>query len=287
MFGCLLRAIVLLSVFAFHVEMTAAAMPHISGLKVSPKMVAHRGAGDLTMPEASALAYSNAVATASDIVKLDVQFTKDGVAVMGHDVTLKRNMGWDVNIADVTYDEILEKGRFLEDGIPGDQRIVRLDRALSIVKSIPEFWIDFKDRKRFCAEQAERVLGAFRAADIDLSRVMLATFNTEAIWYFQSHYPQVRRVLHCSFNVDVDKRQELQAILGLCDKYGLFGLNLPVGKFQTHPDDIAMLKRHGLWISLWYVQDAETALHYRAADVDAFVTDHISIVRKALDTEGS
>ena len=41
--------------------------------KAGPKMVAHRGAGDLTMPEASLPAYSNAVAMANDIVKLDVQ----------------------------------------------------------------------------------------------------------------------------------------------------------------------------------------------------------------------
>ena len=37
----------------------------------APKMVAHRGAGDQTMPEASLPAYSNAVATSSAIVKLD------------------------------------------------------------------------------------------------------------------------------------------------------------------------------------------------------------------------
>lgn len=43
----------------------------------APLMVAHRGAGDLEMPEASLAAYSNAVATACDIVKLDLLETKD------------------------------------------------------------------------------------------------------------------------------------------------------------------------------------------------------------------
>jgi len=49
-----------------------------------PKRVAHRGAGDLTMPEASLPAYSNAVETACDIVKLDVQRTRDGAIVTDH-----------------------------------------------------------------------------------------------------------------------------------------------------------------------------------------------------------
>ena len=52
-----------------------------------PLMIAHRGAGDRDgrKPEASKAAYSNAVATACDVVKLDVQRTRDGVIVMSHD----------------------------------------------------------------------------------------------------------------------------------------------------------------------------------------------------------
>ena len=49
-----------------------------------PKMVAHRGAGDLSMPEATTEAYSNAVITAADVVKLDLQCTKDGIVVLGY-----------------------------------------------------------------------------------------------------------------------------------------------------------------------------------------------------------
>lgn len=251
-----------------------------------PKMVAHRGAGDLTMPEASLPAYSNAVATACDIVKLDVQFTRDGVAVTGHDVTLKRNMGWDVRIADMTYAEILEKGRYLENGKRGELRIARLDQALEIVKTVPEFWLDFKDSERFRPWHADRALAAFRDAGIGLDRVMVATFNKKALKYVRQAHPQVRRVAHCSFEPDVDKEQEFAAILAFSREYGLFGLNMPVKKRQTNADDLAWFKSRGLWVSLWYVQDAETAVHYGKANADAFVTDNVSTVRKALAGAG-
>ena len=247
-----------------------------------PKMVAHRGAGDLTMPEASLPAYSNAIATACDIVKLDVQFTRDGVAVMGHDVTLKRNMDWDVRIADMTYAEILEKGRYVENGKPGELRIVRLDQALDIVKTAPELWLDFKDSERFHPWQADKALAAFRAAGIGLDRVMVATFNKKALKYVQQAHPQVRRVAHCSFEPDVDKEQEFKAILAFCREYGLFGLNMPVKKRQMNANDVEWFKSRGLWVSLWYVQDAETAVTYGTANADAFVTDNVSTVRKAL-----
>jgi glycerophosphoryl diester phosphodiesterase len=230
------------------------------------------------MPEASLPAYSNAVAMANDIVKLDVQFTKDGVAVMGHDVTLKRNMGWNVNIADLTYAEILEKGRFLEGGKPGTQRIMRLDQALAIVKPVPEFWIDFKDGKRYQPEQADKVVAAFAAAGIDLSRVMVATFATAALKDFKERYPQVRRVAHYSVKTKVN----VDHVFSYSDELGLYGLNMPVLRRQTSVQDIAALKKRGLWVSLWFVQDAETATCYGESNADAFVTDYVSIVRETL-----
>ena len=244
---------------------------------VEPKMVAHRGAGDLTMPEASSPAYSNAVAMGCNIVKLDLQRTKDGVIVMGHDLTLKRNMGWDVRIADLSYAEIFAKGRFLEGDRPGNERIVRFDQALEIVKPIPEMWIDFKDNKGFSPEFGEDAVSAMRRAGIDPSRVMLATFNTNALAYFRDRHPEFRRIGHFSFRkIKDDNRGILSKALTFRDRYGLYGLNMPVKDCQTRPQDIAYLKGNGLWISLWFVQDADKARHYRSAGADAFVTDHVS-----------
>ena len=241
---------------------------------VRTRTVAHRGAGDLVMPEASRAAYSNAVATVSDIVKLDLQETKDGVIVMGHDVSLKRNMGWDAKIADLIYGEILEKGRFKPVGGFADERIVRLDEAIEIVRPVPEFWIDFKF---FSPEFAEKVLAEFRRAKIDVSRLMVATFSKPALKYFRDNHPEIRRVGHLS------GEWTREQILDYRDQYGLFGVNLPVLKRETSPEDVAFLRQRGLWTSLWFVQDAACAEAYRAAGADAFVTDEVTAVREVLE----
>ena len=258
--------------------------PEAFGKDAEPKMVAHRGAGDLVMPEASLPAYSNAVAMGCNIVKLDLQRTRDGVVVMGHDRTLKRNMGWDAKIAMLDYPEIFEKGRFLEkDGKPGPWRIVRLDEALSIVKPVPEFWLDFKQVDVFSAEYANQVLGALKAAGIDQSRVMVATFNRRALAYFREHHPSIRRVGHFSFNPKKDRpgSAELRRkLLAFRDEYGLYGLNMPVGGRTTGLDDIAFLRQNGIWVSLWFVQRADQAGFYKAAMPDAFVTDNVTRVRE-------
>lgn len=247
----------------------AAAFDAASG----PQMVAHRGAGDLTMPEASRPAYSNAVVLANDIVKLDLQETKDGVIVMGHDPTLKRNMGWDKKIVDLTYAEILAQGTFKAKGGYAHEKIVRLDEALAIVKPAPEFWIDFK---RFTPDFAEKVLTEFRKAGIDESRIMIATFTRPALAYFQQKHPAIRRVGHIGEKADQGGRRQRSRLSRQVRPLG----REHAGRAKaTKPEDVKALRANGLWVSLWFVQDAATAASYRGAEPDAFVTDHVSVVR--------
>ena len=257
------------------------------------KMVAHAGAGDLTMPPASKPAYSNAVATACDIVKLDLQYTKDKQIVMGHDPDLKRVMGWPTNISALTYAEIYDKGRFLEHRKPGNERIVRLDEALAIVKTAPEFWLDFK---HFKPEMAEQVLAEIKKAGIDESRLMVATFTKPALAYFRDRHPEIRRVGHISVTsltngtwkttaapkqmTFADRRAVMDAVLRYRDEMGLFGVNMPVINGQTRPEDVVYLQQNGLWVSLWFVQNEQKAWEYRDAHADAFVTDHVSKARR-------
>ena len=259
----------------------------------APLMVAHRGAGDLEMPEASLAAYSNAVATACDIVKLDLLETKDGVAVMGHDVDLYRAMKWAARVCDVTYDEIVARGFLVPVGGYAHERIVRLDEALAVVKDIPQFWIDFK---RFSPKFAENVLATFRQAGIDESRLMVATFSEDALAYMREHHPAIRRVGHVGIWQDEERglwhstvggssrtrEEQIEAVVGWRDRFGLFGVNMRVLYGITTPADVAYLQRQGLWVSLWFVQSAEMAAEYRDAGADAFVTDDVSAARRGL-----
>jgi len=258
------------------------------------KYVAHRGAGDVTMPESSLPAYSNAVATACDIVKLDLQQTKDGVIVLCHDNTLERYMGWNVEIRNVTYAELLEKGTYLPVGGFDREKIVRLDQALAIVKDLPEFWFDFK---AYSPAMAEKALAIFAKYGIDESRLMCATFDYSALAYLKKTHPKVRRVAHVGMALTKDgkfivslnrkvahatKREALEAIVAAKERLGLFGVNMPVlprDASRTEPEDIAFLRGKGLWVSLWFVQNRKAAEKYRPSGVDAFVTDHVSKVR--------
>ncbi len=267
--------------------------PASFGAYAGPKLIAHRGAGDLTMPEASLPAFSNAIATACNVVKLDLRRTKDDRIVLSHDPTLQRTMGWNASITNLTYAELLENGRFLTNGVQGTERIVRLDQALAVLKPAPEFWLDFKN---FTPAMAEKVMADIADAGIDHSRLMVATFATGALAYFQTKHPEIRRVGHISITHGTngmwrcsatpkrefaDKRDAIDAVLRHRDRLGLYGVNMPVLGQETTPEEIRYLRRNGLWVSLWFVQNGPTEKRYRDSQADAYVTDHVSRVRRS------
>ena len=171
---------------------------------------------------------------------------------------------------------------------------MRLPEALAIVKTAPEFWLDFK---HFKPEMAEQVLAEIKKVGIDESRLMVATFTKPALKYFRDHHPEIRRVGHISVTAltngtwtctaapkqtFVDRRAVLDAVLRYRDELNLFGVNMPVIQGQTRPKDVAYLKQNGLWVSLWFVQNEEKAQAYRDAAPNAFVTDHVTKARLGL-----
>ena len=256
------------------------------------KCVSHRGE-EKYAPEASRPAFELAVERKADVVKLDIRFTKDGVVVLSHDSTLKRTMDWDVPVKDVTYAEIQQKGTFLEVGGYKTEKLLTLREALQIVGKCPEFWVD---TKAFDPEGFERALAEFDRAGIAHSRIMVATFNREALRYVREFHPEIRRVLHVyvmkmpegqlrsiSTEQDFNSRKELVAeLMKWRDEFDLYGFNLPKGGFRTGAltkRELDKLRAAGLWCSIWIVHDPPTAAKFCRMGADALVTGNILAVR--------
>ena len=263
-----------------------------SGAEIPVKCVSHRGE-EMDAPEASRPAFELAMRRRADIVKLDIRFTKDGVVVLSHDASLKRTMAWDVMIADLTLAEIREKGVFLEVGGHRGEKLLTLREGLAIVRECPEFWVD---TKAFTEDGFERALAEFDRLGIAHDRIMVATFNRNALRYVGKRHPELRRVLHIyvkkfpdgrihSFPTEQDfkTRDELVSeLLKWRDEFGLYGFNLPRGGFRNGAltaAELARLRAEGLWCSIWFVNDAETAAKFNRMGADAFVTGRINAVR--------
>lgn len=262
-----------------------------------PVMIAHRG-DYVDCPEASRAAYSNAVVRASDIVKLDVNPSKDGVTIMSHDVGFKRTMGWNVRIGDVDYEEIRQH-TYLPKGACSQERVVTLPEALEIVRAIPQFWVDFKT---FTPAFAEQVLREFQEAGIDSSRILCVTYTQAALGYFQTHHPEIRRVGHIDFQLQEGRwspsfcrakgvtfapaeegapysRDLFEGILAYVRTFGLHGVNIYPEPRVVTPEFVKALKGQGLWVSIAPIHTASLAKTFAGHGPDGVVTKDVRSVR--------
>ena len=256
------------------------------------KCVSHRGE-EFDAPEASRPAFVLAAQRKADVVKLDIRFTKDGEVVLSHDSTFRRTMNWDVPVAELTLAEIRKKGVLLPVGGYEGEKVLTLREALEIVRDCPEFWID---TKAFTEEGFERALAEFDSLGISHDRIMIATFNRDALRYAKAKHPELRRVLHVyvrkmpeghlrslSTEQDFNTRGELLAeLLKWRDEFALYGFNLPRRAFTDEAlteEELRKLKSAGLWCSIWFVNDAKTAEKFNRMGADAFVTGKINVVR--------
>ncbi len=109
------------------------------------QITAHRGSSKRA-PENTIAAIEAAVEDMADFVELDVQMTKDGVAVLGHDATLKRVAGLNQTIASMTWEELqrLEVGGWFSPEYTGEP-IPRLEQVMELCKGKINLNIEVKN----------------------------------------------------------------------------------------------------------------------------------------------
>lgn len=271
--------------FAMKLGKMLLAVALVAGIEagVAVRYVSHRGEWN-DAPEGSAAAYRLAAERGLDLVKMDVQETKDGEIVMSHDDSFRRTAGVEGRIRDMTLAEIREKVVYKARGGFESERPVTFAEALKIIKDVPEIWIDFK---AYNPAFAEKVFRTAAANGFDDSRIMVATYNVGALMWVKQNRPQVRRVMHMnirepepgkwtvSFTRD-ERHASLaaieQLILNLKSKYGLYGINTDEDPARIDAGFIRRMHAAGLWVAIWYGNQTKASDYYLDNGCDAIVT---------------
>ncbi len=112
------------------------------------QITAHRGSSR-EAPENTMAAMSKAIDDLADYVEIDVQETKDGVVVLGHDISLKRVSGINRTISSYTFEELqhLDVGKWFSDDFEGE-RIPSLEETMKLCKGRININIEIKDLGR-------------------------------------------------------------------------------------------------------------------------------------------
>ncbi|MDX1736914.1 MAG: glycerophosphodiester phosphodiesterase family protein [Alphaproteobacteria bacterium] len=145
-----------------------------------PLSVAHRGASGHAFAN-SFEAFEKAIALGADMLEVDIRCSKDGFAYVQHDADLLSVCGKDVNIADLTRQEISSLSTFHGAPIPEFEDIVKLAKAHDV-----GIYVDAKSKD-----------GAFKAIDILLQH----QFEYAAIGSFDIETCQALKANDCPYPV--------------------------------------------------------------------------------------
>lgn len=127
-FGLAIAATMLITIFTQLTQNEY--LPWNQSLLSVPEITAHRG-DSVNAPENTIPAFLSAIENQADCAELDVAETKDGMIVVLHDSNLKRVAGTNINIWDITYDELknLDAGSYFDSAYAGTP-IPTLDEVL-------------------------------------------------------------------------------------------------------------------------------------------------------------
>ena len=112
---------------------------------IETQITAHRGSS-MSAPENTRSAVQAAIDDLADCAEIDVQQTKDGVVVLGHDVSLKRVAGVNRSISSMTYEELqkLDVGSWFSEKFAGE-RIPALEDILKLANGKINLNIEIKN----------------------------------------------------------------------------------------------------------------------------------------------
>ena len=233
------------------------------------EVTAHRGNSTVTMPN-TIPAFKEAIKEGADYGELDVRETRDNVIVVTHDASLKEMTGQDINVRDLTYDE-LQKIPCIE--VNGNKCTVpKLEDVIKVCKGKIKLNIEIKtgnnDSENFVP---------------DVVKVIEDTNFVDKCVVTSLDYGALIKVKECNPKI---KTGYIMAVA-----MGEF-YNLPNVDFfsmeSTFVNGRVVDRAHKLnkQIYVWTVNDDDSLKKCVDLEVDNIITDNVAGAKSAIATHG-
>lgn len=238
------------------------------------QILAHRGLVSSSVPENSLKAFSDALAVGADVIETDVQCSKDGVAVIFHDDDLQRICGVDSKIREMSWIDLQKISIGVNQAIPS------LEQALLAFPNA-RFNLDIKSKGAILA--TAKIINQLQAQN----RVLISSFSEtrrkktiKAINGRVATSAGVSRVLAIYFSVLLGLNFLTKRLAN-----NVVALQLPPhrGFIDFHsPRFMNAMKRLGLQLHFWTINEPEQMQSLVQAGADGIVTDHCDLAIKTL-----
>lgn len=222
------------------------------------QVLGHRGwPVPVAHPENTVAATVAALSAGSDGVEVDVQLTRDGVAVCFHDDDLERVTGTPGCVRELTWAQ-LEAVR-----LPGGHAVPRLAEVLGAAAGRGQVVLDLKPERRTAA----LVRAVSEAVGPGGGHLIASSFDLRVLAAFALGRPDLSRALLC--DVGCDPVQAVRA----CVADGSAGLHLPLDEALAHPEALRVARWAGVQVRVWTVNRLVDAQLLELLGVQAVITD--------------
>ncbi len=153
--------------------------------------IGHRGASG-RFPENTLSSFRAAIEAGAEMCELDVQMTRDGVAVVIHDDTVDRTTDGHGPVAGLTLAELkrLDAGAWFDRKFAGE-RIPTLDEVLAAVKD--RCALDIELKAKHSERQVCELMRKHRAIDTSSTMPgMISSFEWDLLWRAREIEPAIR-----------------------------------------------------------------------------------------------
>lgn len=260
----------LLFIFSYSCYDSIQSMGSFHDTLTRPQIAAHRG-DSVRAPENSMPAFQLAVLEDVDQIELDIHETKDGVLIISHDDNLARISGQQINVHDLTYEEIIQMdvgSWFSEDY--ADLRITSLDSFFKFIKEYENILVQVEIKPtEYDHELEEKLISVIRENDMQ-NRVIVICLELEPLLRIKELDPDITTA-YCMYiawhhienidNVDYFTIEESNVTKDLVDG----------------------IHKMGKQCFVWTVNSEDNVQHLVDCGVDAILTDDPLMLRNALD----
>ena len=244
-------------------------------------LVAHRG-DSARAPENTIAAFRSAWEQGADAIEGDFYLTKDGKIVCIHDATTERTAGVNLTVEHSTLAQLreLDVGTFFAPRFRGE-RIPTLDEVL---KTLPEHGRIFIEVK--CGKEIVPELGKTLArAKLDPRQTAVIAFDREVIREVRQQLPGIAAHWLTGYKRNEQTGQwspTPEEVLATLKEIRATGLDTNANAAVVTEEFVQRLRREGLELHCWTVNDVDTAMRFRALGVDSITTDRPRWLRDSM-----
>lgn len=243
------------------------------------EIIAHRGAS-FDAPENTLAAFRLAWEQRADANELDLYLSRDNQAVVIHDATTRRTTGMFGYVHELRLRELqgLDAGSWKHRRWAGET-VPTLAEVLALTPAKKRMFIEIK-----CGPE---VLPALRqtldAAQQTSAQLVLIAFSESTLRAARQQLPELKTywVVSAGKSKTTGQPPQLDDLIRRAQAAGFSGLDLDY-RFNLTSADVAKIKRAGLGVYVWTVNDAAVARRLQAHGVDGITTDRPGWLREQL-----